>query len=214
MRFDRLLQILLPKNDRFYELFEESISHIEQASEEILKLAFARPEDRETIVAGIQEIEHSGDNTTHTIFHELDGTFVTPFDREDIHVLASELDDILDNIDGTARRILLYKIRSFPPDLVKLMESLNGSIKVLKQGIPLLRKMENDDELRKIIQRVNEYENEADTIFARGIADLFDKETDAIEIMKLKEVFVALETATDKAEDAADVLETVVLKNA
>ncbi len=213
MRLDRILQYLLPKDDKFYLLLEESISYIDQAADEILKISSASSEERANLVIRIQDLEHKGDDVTHKIFSELDSTFVTPFDREDIHLLASELDDILDYIDGSIRRITLYKIDHFPVELINLIEKLNMSVKELKRGIPQLRKLENSEVLREVIRKVNDYENDADTIFASGIAELFDKETNPIEIIKLKEVFVALETATDKCEDVANVLETILIKH-
>jgi uncharacterized protein len=214
MRLDRILQVLLPHDEHFFGLFEEAVQNIILASELLLKFPAATQSERVRIKDQIGRYEHLGDAVTHRVFSELSGTFVTPFDPEDIHLLASELDDILDNIDGSARRLILYKVGECPPDMLRLMESLHGSVLELARGVHLLRKLEKTTELREIIKRINEFEDEADGIFAAAVADLFEHVTDPIEIIKLKEIYVALETATDKCEDVADVLETILIKHA
>jgi uncharacterized protein len=214
MRLDRLLQHLLPKGDHFYEFFEESAGYIAAAAALLCKFPKASHSEREKLVVEIQELEHKGDDVTHKIFSELDKTFVTPFDREDIHLLASEMDDVLDFIDGSARRLMLYKIKECPDHMQQLMDCLYDSVMDLSKAIPQLRKLEKQVELRRLIESVNAHENKADQIFAHAIADLFENESNAIEIIKKKEVFVALETATDKCEDVANVLESILIKHA
>ncbi len=214
MRLDRILQALLPHDEQFFALFEESAHNIVLASETLLRLPGATPEERIDIVARIKSLEHMGDSVTHRIFSELNGTFVTPIDPEDIHVLASSLDDILDNMDGGAGRFVLYKVKVCPPEMLKLIECLNASVVELERGVHLLRRMNNPTELRSVIERVNELENLADNIFERAIANLFEQVSDPIEVIKLKEIFVAFETATDRCEDAANVLETILIKHA
>ncbi len=214
MRLDRILQALLPKDEKFYGMFEESTKNIVLAASAMMNLPVAEPDERPQIVDEIKEYEHEGDLITHRIFSELSATFVTPFDPEDIHVLASALDDILDNIDGSAGRFMLYKIKETPPDMLRLIRSLHGSVLELQKGVQMLRRLHRSEELRRVIERINEYENEADDIFEGAIAGLFDSHTDPIEIIKLKEIYVALETATDNCEDAANVLETILIKHA
>jgi uncharacterized protein len=214
MRLDRILQALLPHDEHFFSFFEDAAQNISRAAAVLLKLPTASLEERPAIIEQIQNFEHQGDTITHNIFSELSATFVTPFDPEDIHVLASALDDILDNIDGTAQRFLLYKIGNCPPDMLKLMQSLQGSVLELQRGVHLLRQLNKPDEMRDIIKRINEYEGEADGIFDRAVARLFEEIHDPIEIIKLKEIYVTLETATDNCEDCADVLETILIKHA
>ncbi len=204
---------MLPHDEHFFSLFEESARNIVLASETLLKLPAASPAERIKVVERIKDLEHEGDTVTHRIFSELNGTFVTPFDPEDIHVLASALDDILDFIDGGAGRFMLYKIPECPPAMVKLIECLHASVTELQHGVTLLRKLNKPAELRKAIERVNELENVADGIFERAIANLFEEMANPIEIIKLKEIYVALETATDRCEDAANVLETILIKH-
>jgi predicted phosphate transport protein (TIGR00153 family) len=214
MRLDRILQALLPHHDHFFDMFEEAARCNMRAADVLLLLPVTAHQQWPGIVSRIKEIEHEGDDVSHRIFTEVSGTFVTPFDPEDIHVLATVLDNILDNIDGSARRLLLYRINACPPDMVALMESLRSSVEEVQNGVKLLRKLAKPEEMRRIIQRIRELEDEADEIFARAVANLFERETDPVEILKQKEIYVALETATDVCDDAADVLEALLIKHA
>jgi predicted phosphate transport protein (TIGR00153 family) len=214
MRLDRILQALLPHHERFHRLFEDAARNIVEASETLVRLVQAPREAWPPLVERIQDLEHKGDDVTHFIFSELSGTFVTPFDPEDIHSLASALDDILDNIHGSASRLVLYRIQKCPPDMITLIQSVHHSVLEMEKGVYHLRHLSKGVELQKIIRRIKHYEDEADEIFARAVADLFDMPIDPIEIIKLKEIYVSLETATDVCEDAADVLETIMIKHA
>ncbi len=213
MKLDRLIQILLPHDQKFYQLFEESAANLVEASELFRQLFEGTITDHERVVAKMHEFEHHGDSITHRIFAELNATFVTPFDREDIHLLTSALDDIMDYIDGSASRFVLYKIEGCPPDIRVLSSILLESVIELQRGVSLLRDFRKSKELQEVLEKVNEYENKADDIFQKAIADLFEEEKDPIVIIKLKEIYVGLETATDKCEDAANVLETLLIKH-
>jgi len=214
MRLDNLIQTMLPHDEQFYVFFKEAIGYTCQASELLLKIPSADPAERQRLTDQIGDIEDQGDDVTHKIFGELNSTFVTPFDPEDIHKLASELDDVLDNIDGSARRVMLYKIRKFSPDMITLMEILHKANLELKEGISLLQGFKNPQKLQEVIIRVHDYESQADQAFARAVAELFDNEKDPIEIIKMKEILVQIETATDKCEDVANVIETIIIKHA
>lgn len=215
MKLDDFVRKFLPHDDKFYSLLEESSFNLVKAGEAMKKLSFTKSlPERNIIVDHIKDLEHLGDSITHNIFSELNGTFVTPLDREDIHLLASSLDDIMDHIDGSASRFSLYKIDECPQSMVQLVDVLYLSIAELDRGIGLIRHLHRDEDLLKVFKKVNEYENQADSIFEGAIADLFENEKDPIKIIKLKEVFVGLETATDKCEDAANVLEGIFIKHA
>jgi predicted phosphate transport protein (TIGR00153 family) len=159
----------------------------------------------------IKDIEHRGDDITHNILVKLNSTFITPFDREDIHTLASSLDDVLDFINAAADRIVLYKITAAPSAAYELAQILVKQAEALGRGVRNLEKLK--DVLPHCVE-VNRLENEADRVSREAIGRLFDTETDPINLIKIKELIEVLETATDKAEDAANVLETVVLKSA
>ncbi|MEX1140439.1 MAG: DUF47 family protein [Bacteroidota bacterium] len=215
MRLDRLIQRLLPRDEKFFTMLEESTSNLLIGSELLKKLASAKTlAQQNKLIEEIKEIEHRGDTITHRIFSELNATFVTPLDREDIHLLASALDDILDHIDGSAQRLVLYNIKKFTPAMIRLCDVLHLSIGELHRGIGLMRDLHHTDRLEEVFQRVNQYENDADIIFDQAVAELFRREKNPITIIKLKEVYVGLETATDKCEDVANVLEGIVIKHA
>jgi len=214
MGLGRLIQILLPKNDEFYRLFEESIQHVVEASKIMKQVAAASIQDREQFVKQINDLEHLCDSVTHNIFSELSATFVTPFDREDIHELASGLDDIMDFMDEAAGRLILYNVKDCPPDMTKLIEILHLAAEEVRHGVQLLRDFTKAAAFKKVLEKVHEYENEADKIYERTIANLFEKEKDPIHLIKLKDIYYSLERATDKCEDAANVLETIYLKHA
>jgi hypothetical protein len=215
MNLKKLIQQLLPRDEKFFTMLEESTANLLIGSEILNKLASSKNSRQQAkLVEEIKEIEHRGDTITHKIFSELNATFVTPLDREDIHLLASALDDILDHIDGSAQRLVLYSIKKFPPAMIRLCDVLHLSILELQRGIGLMRNLDDTDRLQEVFQRVNQYENDADTIFDQAVADLFKKEKNPITIIKLKEVYVGLETATDKCEDVSNVLEGIVIKHA
>jgi predicted phosphate transport protein (TIGR00153 family) len=214
MKLDKLIQKFLPRDDHFFSLLEEAAQNLVRAGAEMKKLPLCNTyEERVEVAKRIKDIEHDGDNVTHKIFSELNATFVTPLDREDIHLLASAIDDVLDQMDGCAHRSVLYKIDHVPASLLKLIDVLILSISELQHGVHLLRNLNEAEALHNSFKLVNYYENQADEIFDQAIADLFENEKDPIRVIKLKEVFVGLETATDKCEDAANVLESILIKN-
>ena len=213
MRFDRFIQVLLPHDEKFYAFFEESTEILVRAAELLKTLGNCPVSQRKEVVQTIQDLEHEGDEVAHKIFAELNSTFVTPFDREDIHVLTSAIDDILDYIHGSANRFELYRLTDCPPSMMKLIEILYEAVKELRSGVKHLRDLRNYAQLRQILEKINEFENAADEVFESSIAELFEHERDAIQIIKLKEIYVGLETATDKCEDAANVLEAILIKH-
>ena len=201
---------LLPKETKFFDMFAEMSSNLVLGATAIADLLkeFRDPAQH---VKRIKEIEHAGDELTHAVFVKLNSTFITPFDREDIHTLASSLDDVLDFINAAADRIMLYKITAAPPAAYEI------ALIIVKQAEALGRAVKNLEKLKDVLPHcveVNRLENEADRICREAIGKLFDSERDPIALIKIKELLEVLETATDKAEDAANVLETVVLKSA
>jgi predicted phosphate transport protein (TIGR00153 family) len=215
MWFDKIIHTLLPTDEKFYSLLEESTRNLLSAAEILRKFATAKSvAERDKFNVQIHALEHIGDDLTHKLYSELNATFVTPFDREDIHELGSSIDDVLDELDGSVGRIVLYKVKTIPSSVVKLVDILQLSIEELHRGVHLLRNIHQTDELQKVLQKVNEYENEADSVFQMAVADLFRYEKNPIELIKIKEVLVGLETATDKCEDAANVLEGILIKHA
>jgi predicted phosphate transport protein (TIGR00153 family) len=214
VKIDRLIQILLPHDEKFYTLFEESTKLLQKASITLRKILGADPAQTRTLVLEIEDLEHQADEVTHRIFAELNSTFVTPFDREDIHQLASSLDDIMDYINGSASRFVLYNIQADTPYMRRLTEIIQQQVEAVGKGVTYLRDFRNPSALQEILREVNEYENDADTVFALAVADLFENEKNVIELIKLKEIYVGLETATDRCEDVVNVLESILIKHA
>jgi predicted phosphate transport protein (TIGR00153 family) len=214
MRLDRIIQSLLPHDEKFFVLFDNLARTLVESADTLRTLPSLAKSERQTTVDKIKELEHKGDSITHEIYTELNSSFVTPFDREDIHTLASMLDDVVDYIDGSANRFFLYKIKKNSADIQRLTDIIYQSSIEIQRGIALLNDFRRVDDLNKILQKINQYENDADTIFDQSIAELFDNEEDAIELIKTKEVLVSLETATDKCEDVANVLEAIMIKQA
>ena len=213
MRLDRIIQALLPHDAMFFTYFDNLAHTIVEAADTLRTLPSMGKSEREAVVKKISDLEHKGDSISHEIFNELNRTFVTPFDREDIHTLATSLDDVLDLIDGSANRFHLYKIRKNSADLQRLTDIIYQAAMEIQHGISLISDFRRVEELKKVINKINQYENDADEIFDQSIAELFDNEKDPIELIKNKEVLVSLETATDKCEDVANVLETLLIKH-
>ncbi len=201
---------LLPKDVKFFEMFEQMSSNLVLGASEITEL-LREFKDTAAHVKRIKEIEHAGDEITHAVFVKLNSTFITPFDREDIHTLASSLDDVLDFINAAADRIMLYKITAAPAAAYEIAKIIVQQAEALGRAVKNLEKLK--DVLPHCVE-VNRLENEADRVSREAIGKLFDTEKDPIALIKIKELLEVLETATDKAEDAANVLETVVLKSA
>lgn len=201
---------LLPRETKFFDMFEDMSSNLILGATAIANL-LRDFQDTSEYVKQIKDIEHRGDEITHAVFVKLNSTFITPFDREDIHTLASSLDDVLDFINAAGDRIMLYKITAAPPAAFEIAQI------IVKQSEALSRAVRNLEKLKDVLPHcveVNRLENEADRISREAIGKLFENERDPIALIKIKELLEVLETATDKAEDVANVLETVVLKSA
>lgn len=200
----------IPHEAKFFQLFAEVSSNLTEGAR-LLRSILADPRDLFQQVEQMQAIEHKGDEATHAIIAKLNQTFITPFDREDIHRLASSLDDVLDFMNAAAVRLLMYKITQPPPVAAELASLIVLQSEELAQGVSLLEK---NGHVLEHCEEVNRLEDEADHISRKAIAQLFEQEKDPIQLIKLKELYEVLESATDKAEDAANVLEAVVLKSA
>jgi predicted phosphate transport protein (TIGR00153 family) len=199
----------IPRDNTFFDMFAQMSDNLIAGARTMVEL-FSDYKDVEAKVTEIRRIERSGDEMTHAILTKLNQTFITPFDREDIHRLASSLDDVLDFINAAGARIIMYRITNPPSAALELSRLILQQAQELHRALPLLRK--NGDILTYCVE-INRLENEADVVSRAAIGRLFDEEKDPITLIKIKELIEFLEIATDKAEDVADVLETVVLKN-
>jgi hypothetical protein len=191
-------------------MFAEMASNLGDGAR-LLKQTLEDFKDVEVRVQQLKDIEHRGDDMTHNVLTRLNQTFITPFDREDIYRLASSLDDILDFAYSAGVRLVMYKITSAPEAASKLADVL---VRQCDQLLHAVQGLEKHDHVLERCVEINRLENEADQISRAAIGSLFENEKDPISLIKLKELYEVLETATDKAEDAANVLEGVVLKSA
>jgi predicted phosphate transport protein (TIGR00153 family) len=203
---------LIPRETKFFDMFAEITSNVIEGAKLLHDLLSDWDYQRLTEAAQrMRQIEHRGDEMTHQLLVKLNQTFITPFDREDIHLLASSLDDVLDFIYGATSRLVNYKITQPSPSARILAGIILRQAEELGKAVALLEK---DHALLVHCVEVNRLENEADQVAQEAIGRLFDGGYDPITLIKLKELLEILEEASDKAEDAANVLETVVLKSA
>jgi predicted phosphate transport protein (TIGR00153 family) len=200
----------LPREIEFFDLFEQASENVVEAGQCLKNLMhnFQEPEKQ---IQHIKDLEHKGDGLTHDLFYKLNKTFITPMDREDIHALASALDDILDEIDAVAELFRVFKIDHPTPTACKLSEILHESAQEVGNGISLLRKKNWD--IKDCAIRVNSLENEADQVSLEAISKLFEDEPDPKMVMKWKEIYENFEMGTDSCEDVVNVLERITLKN-
>ena len=200
---------LIPRDGTFFDMFSQMSDNLIAGARTMVDL-FADFRNVDAKIAELHRIERSGDEMTHAVLTKLNSTFITPFDREDIHALASSLDDVLDFLNSAGARIIMYRITNPPPAALELSRLILQQAQELHTALPKLRK--NGDILTHCVE-INRIENEADVVSRAAIGRLFDEEKDPINLIKIKELIEFLEMATDKAEDVANVLETVILKN-
>ena len=213
MSANSIFQFLVPKDKKFFPLFEKDAANLLMMGEILVKLVKTENHtERSIFIRQIEELEHKGDEITHELFIELGSNFITPFDREDIHALASAIDDVADYILGASTRMDLYNITKFDDAVIKLTENIHSGAIEIQKAITGLKNMKNIPAVREACIRLNSLENEADKIFNIALANLFETEKDAVELIKQKELLSILETATDKAEDAANTIETIIIK--
>ena len=208
-------RIFMPKNKIFYELFEDVAVTVKQMGQ-LLKQMVNEPnkDKRAAIVSQIEDAEHKNDDHTHRIFTELGRNFITPFDREDIHYLATALDDICDYIYSSAKKINFYNVNPNDSGIQKLAELIEYGSSEIKIAVNGLRDMKNLRQMTEAMVKINSVENQADDVYDLSIERLFEAETDVKELIKKREIYQILETVTDKCEDAANVIESIIVKYA
>src|ERR1035437_1170050 len=210
-----IFQFFQPKDKIFFVLFEKATANLVTISKVLVEMVSTTSVDkRKELTREIERLEHVGDNITHETFHELSANFITPFDREDIHFLISAIDNIVDYIHGSSKRMELYKVETMTPAIIKLAELIEKSSEELHNAVCELKNMKNINKIKEACVRINSIENHADDIFDMAIAKLFEEEKNAVEVIKMKDVLSMLETATDKSEDAANVINTILIKHA
>jgi uncharacterized protein len=200
---------LIPRDEQFFPMFAE-LSRRLSAITGLLAQLFAEPARLDELVAAIKTLEHEADELTHDLIVRIDKSFVTPLDREDIHLLASRLDDVIDLVDGVARRAQMFHLRNARPEATQLADVLRRAAGCIEDLVGNLKRpkliLERKGELKKL-------EEEGDAIYHAAIGSLFEGQPDPIEVIKWKELFDKLEDAVDQCDDVSNVLESIALKN-
>ena len=200
---------LTPQDTSFYDLFGALASQLVGGADLLAELLGAEREDREKVAERLRDAEHSADEATHEIMRRLNSTFVTPFDREDIYSLAAGLDDCMDHMEEAGDLVVLYRLQELPAATSEVVQVLQRCAELTADAMPRLRSMQD---LADYWVEINRLENQADRLHRRLVADLFEGATDAIHVLKAKEVFDALEAAADAFESVANTVEQIALK--
>ena len=201
---------LIPKEEKFFEMFVSMAQNVHEGSR-LLKEMMGAEADLSNLAQSIKSLEHKGDRMTHDLITKLNRTFVVPIDREDIYRLSSCIDDIMDLIESVARRMVLFKVGKPGEPAVQLSQLLHrGTAEV----VAAVSELKNGMKVVEHCIEINRLEDEADHVYHQALGTLFETEKDAIALIKWKEIYETLETSVDKCEDAANVIESIVVKNA
>lgn len=216
MKLDNILKFFVPKDHSFYPLFEEAANNLVKASELLLQLLSTSDlEEQERISKEIKDVEHIGDEITDKTYLQLNKSFITPFDREDIHELTAHIDDVVDSINGVSRRICLYKPKKLMPVYMQMAEIIVTGAKEIRICVHSLNDAAaNRIAITKSCEKVTEIEHKADEFYYIAIAELFDKEKDAAELMKNNKILEILERCVDEEEDVTDTIKAILIKMA
>lgn len=201
---------LLPREDEYFKLFSQITEKIQDASNALVEMMQESHGNFETYVKRIKDIEHGCDEVTHNLTVKLNKSFITPFDREDIYTLSVALDDVIDYIDAAARAILMYDIREINEHTHRFAKVIQSLAIELHSAISMLEK---PHDMNRHLVEIHRLENEADDIYFRAIGELFRNQTDAVALIKFKELYEILENATDRCEHVANIVEGIILKH-
>jgi len=204
---------VLPRDDTFFDLFDQLAAKVLEAAR-ALEETFERWDRLEERVRNITDLEHVCDEITHRTFDKLNSTFITPLEPEDIHTLISRLDDIVDHIDSVAGRLVIYAVKEPTEEAKLLSQVLTRACVEVQKSVAGLRNMKDPEMLRRLSVEINRLENESDDVLRLALRRLFAQKGDVLEVIKLKELYEKLESAVDRCEDVADVIQTVVLRHA
>jgi len=215
MALNSILKIFLPKDRVFYNLFESVADELIKMGEKLKEIVIEPDfEQRAKLIKQVEDMEHVNDDLTHQIFTELGKNFITPFDREDIHALATALDDIADYIYASAKKINFYHVNPDDIGIQKMADLIALGCVQVNKAVKELRNMKNMRNITDALVAINSIENQGDDIFDMSIERLFATEPDAKEVIKKREIYQVMEVVTDKCEDAANVIESIIIKYA
>lgn len=213
MKLDKFFQFLVPKDRKFFPLFCEASANLVNCTLEFQKLLnYSDEEERTERVKKVKKLEKIGDKITVSIFEELNSTFITPFDREDIQKLANRIDNVVDLVNTSAKRIQLYRLTEIPPVFHQMAALLVQSAEEIDIVVRGLNHIHNIAGFKDHLIRISELENESDALNYSYLSEIFDTETNAISLIKKRDVLNSLEKAMDRCEDVADILNTLQVK--
>jgi predicted phosphate transport protein (TIGR00153 family) len=214
-KVDALIRWLMPKEERFHELFGRDSANLVQAARLFVEFVKVDLPTRRARMGQLRDLEHTGDGITRQIFDALNSSFITPFDREDIRSLATDLDDVLDYIEGVAQQLINFDLDESPAELQQFAEILVEMAAEIERVTERIWNLANQREVQQAIVRISDLENRADDLYNRVIADLFRANgRDPLEIMKWKEIYDGLENACDQCKDYTHIVGNVIVKNA
>jgi predicted phosphate transport protein (TIGR00153 family) len=215
MGLNSIIKAFLPKDKVFYSIFEQVGANLKEMGAAFrAAIEEENPTKRIQMLRALEDMEHKNDEFTHKIFIELGQNFITPFDREDIHYLATSLDDVADYIYAASKKMVNYQVKEIDQYMKDMVIVIQNSIGALSKALHELRNMKNLRAITEACVQINSFENQADDLLDNAIIRLFAQSTDAIELVKLKDIYQDMEIITDKCEDAANVIESIIIKYA
>ena len=213
MNINSFFQFLVPKDKKFFPLFEQASTNLILLAETLHEAVNVPKAEREEYYSKIEELEATIEEITHKTHLELSRNFITPFDREEIHSLIKEIDNVADNMHGAASRMRLYQVEKITKSIRKLTEINLEACQLIGVGIIQLKDMNNLKLIKETCKKINKLESKADVVFDKAVADIFENETEAKNIIKYKEVLSALEMASDKCKSVSNVMEQISVKH-
>jgi predicted phosphate transport protein (TIGR00153 family) len=213
MNLDKIFGFLVPKDRKFFPLFIEASDNLVLASGLLVKLLGENDLDqREVYIKMIKDAEHKGDDITHNLLNELNGTFITPFDREDIHQLISTIDDVVDYIHTASTKVHFYKLPTFPEEFVKIADYIQAANKEIQMVLSSVKSASDFLKFSDSCTKISNYESEVDYLYQEYLSNLFELETNAINLIKKRDILASLEKAVDKCDDVANVFSSIIVK--
>ena len=216
MNIDSFLKFFVPKDHSFFPLFESDAQNLVKATELLKELmSSTAPGEHERLYKEIRDVEHIGDEITIKTYEQLNKSFITPFDREDIHELTANIDDVVDSINGIARRMCLYKPKKMIPIYKEMADLIYEGAKELEAAIHCLKDpVTHKEKITRACNKVREIEHKADELYFVGVSELFEKEEDPKELLKNNKILEILERCVDEEEDVTDTLKAILIKMA
>jgi predicted phosphate transport protein (TIGR00153 family) len=212
MKFSQIFQIFVPKDRKFFPLFVEAAENLVNTAAEFKELVKSSNDELNDRIVSVRAFEKKGDQLTHNIYEELNNTFITPFDRDDVHRLANSIDNVLDQINSASQKISRYQPKMPVDAFIAFADLIYQASMEIRNAMMEINNLRDPELIMQACVKLNELENSGDDVFDAFISKLFREEKDAVELIKQKEIIQALEKATDAAEDVADILKSIMVK--